>query len=892
MRDGFAGLDLNGGVDRCVRIEWPTRASLHETRIDRGIVINPADSTVPFLVGRAAKMSPVARGWSRPAWAAKAGERHQVADLMARLREDNARRGANDTDMVAAHIRHLVGAAGQVGIVVSDDFGPGAQTRLLDASQRANRFEPKRGWTGWAAFPVWRSVATVFSWASGIDSDHLSRIRGRRVLVISLLADRLSIAPLEIDRDQACGETLVTPVRQTKGKSGPIDYTPSFAEIELVERIFDAQVREQVEAVGQEGELLRTGALSLVFQRKDGTWFENTQWPTINEEMREQLQECARADIRFLREEVRAGDIVLIETPESDRGIRNVTWLSWYAQKIRAFTGISSSDVYELPPEAAARGACEYLARIANGLPTYFDHIYRIEIAALNDDGESHHFIAFFPEVTRVSGNKPFEQRLDGRFAVQPGSQSLSFHLWRQDDPDHIRSSKTELDTRPAELVSITLAVTQWPVSGYARIEVLPGIDQALGARRIVLNWERMEIAEKTRDQLLAELDRNVSRAYPKCAPTVTHAVAWEQTDIRRVMANYLAAPARSDDSKRLLGEIRKTIQNPRAYAVKIDHPVYIFDSDGKIPDDITLDRFGDPNGLVEAVRQKITSDIEVMGGAARWRASDIPSEMSDLLLAGLWMYASVPKICLAYLRDVFSWRANIGQRTESIGRAVSTDQDIKIALDWLVKRLRQKSANPQTRTKITRELKAVSLILQYRENAYRYLDDRSAYEVARLAVENMELQLKPAGTRGRLPALTFKFLWSGAAFLVALRVRKMNPDFLAPTVTRAVQRSIPVTLSGLSPCRNMVDKSSARTDWWIPARGDLRNYAWQPIHREVALRSFDRLIGLLSEIPDPRRREGKALGCPTFCCSRSSPWSPAAIPIVPSKPSSRCTAG
>jgi DDE_Tnp_1-associated len=55
----------------------------------------------------------------------------------------------------------------------------------------------------------------------------------------------------------------------------------------------------------------------------------------------------------------------------------------------------------------------------------------------------------------------------------------------------------------------------------------------------------------------------------------------------------------------------------------------------------------------------------------------------------------------------------------------------------------------------------------------------------------------------------------------------------------------------------------SARTDWWIPARGDLRIYAWQPIHQEVALRSFDRLISLLSEVPDPRRREGKLYQLP-----------------------------
>jgi hypothetical protein len=43
-----------------------------------------------------------------------------------------------------------------------------------------------------------------------------------------------------------------------------------------------------------------------------------------------------------------------------------------------------------------------------------------------------------------------------------------------------------------------------------------------------------------------------------------------------------------------------------------------------------------------------------------------------------------------------------------------------------------------------------------------------------------------------------------------------------------------------------------------IPARRDLRIYARQPIRQEVVLRSFDRLIGMLSEIPDPRRAEGK----------------------------------
>src|ERR1700719_738068 len=43
-----------------------------------------------------------------------------------------------------------------------------------------------------------------------------------------------------------------------------------------------------------------------------------------------------------------------------------------------------------------------------------------------------------------------------------------------------------------------------------------------------------------------------------------------------------------------------------------------------------------------------------------------------------------------------------------------------------------------------------------------------------------------------------------------------------------------------------------------IPARRILRIYARQPNRQKVAMRSFDQLLGLLSNIPDPRRAEGK----------------------------------
>lgn len=796
MRDGFTGVDLNGGTDHCLRISWPTRTHLGGTQINHGIVINPADGATPPIVGDLATKSPIARGWSRPLWAAKAGVRHNVADLLNHLQEDKGRRGVDDAKMLAAHIRHLVGTFSPAGLVVPDDFGPGAQTRFLEVARRANGFDPKRGWISRELYPVWRSVATAFSWASRIEPDKLTQLRGRQVAIVSMLDDRLTVATLDIDVERLGERVLITPVRHTMGKSGPNDYTPKFVETELVERINDQRVREQVKAVAGERRLARNGALPFVFQSDDGTWFENECWPEVGEDLKNELMERARRDIRFLKKQITPGDIVLIECPEKDRGLLTTSWPSWYAKKITEFKGIVAHEVIKLFPEDAAIGACEYVARLFKGLPTYFDHIYGIEVAALNEDGENHAFIPLFPEKTRVPGNEEFKQRLQGRFAVQSGSKMLSFHLWRQDDPDHVRWSKTNLDTSPRDRVPITLEVTQRPVSGYAKIEVLPEIDGAFGTQRIVLDWDKMDIDEKSRAQVITELDRNLPKSFPNHLPTVTHFVAWELIDPRPAMQRYLSTPVRSSKFANAALELRtaisRRVSNPRYFDVDIDHPVYLFDSNGDVPLGIPGSRDGNPADLVKKVRAKITADIRALGNGRIWRSdAGMPREMIDIYLAGCWMYASAPESCLAYMRDVFRGRAEIKQRVESIGRVVSSDDDVRAALKWLMDRLRQKVSEKPKNPTITKELKAVSTIILYREHSYRFLDEKDARDLVRFSLRNLSVQLDMKYASGRPRDLKFSFLFSATVFLLALRYRKKDPRFLEPP-TRG-EKSTPI---------------------------------------------------------------------------------------------------
>jgi len=81
----------------------------------------------------------------------------------------------------------------------------------------------------------------------------------------------------------------------------------------------------------------------------------------------------------------------------------------------------------------------------------------------------------------------------------------------------------------------------------------------------------------------------------------------------------------------------------------------------------------------------------------------------------------------------------------------------------------------------IARELKSVSAILEYRENAYRFLDSRDALDLVYFALLNLKAQLDAKGPRGRPKNLNFSFLFSAKVFLLSLRYRKKDQRFLEP---------------------------------------------------------------------------------------------------------------
>lgn len=98
-------------------------------------------------------------------------------------------------------------------------------------------------------------------------------------------------------------------------------------------------------------------------------------------------------------------------------------------------------------------------------------------------DNEGARFIPLFPEQQRVPGNQAFQKQLDGRFEVPAGVQTLTFHLYKDEDQkrESVRKAVTLLPQAPDEAVPISLRVEQRPVRGHATIETVPDPEEALG---------------------------------------------------------------------------------------------------------------------------------------------------------------------------------------------------------------------------------------------------------------------------------------------------------------------------------------------------------------------------------------------------------------------------
>lgn len=772
MPQTFRGIDLNGLVDRALSIVWPDKSKGDETTLRRPVVVRLAGNRVTWVAGPSALAHPGGRGWIQPAWASDNAERIRVAEMLEAISADKGEHVA----ALSEHLRSLVRSADRAGVVVADDFGVEAQELLLDAAAKAVRFVPGRGRIGWQPHLLWRSVAAVFGWSQSLSQEQILRLRGKRAFVLCLLPDRLVAAHLELDFEDTSVGRLMTPVRSEAGTAyGHDAYPPREVEQEVLENLERPLIARQLMLADAGGDYVSGGKRDLLLQDETGRWIEAPALAHISQERRTR----AFRDFGELLGDTDSGsaDVILIETPDPTRGFNDRSWVRYAAEFLQPRP--PSRNIVCIPEDAVVRGCAEFSARLAKDLPTFFDYLPRIEIAAL-DENERIQFVPLLPRQDRVAGNATYQASLGG-FQVPAAARHLEFHLFKEGDRsgEDVRFSRTDLPVKPEAPVPISLHIEQRPVSGYAVVDVVPNVPDALGSARITLDWRRMMTTGMTRAELLKKLEREQPRGYPDAPPPLqTHWAVWRELHVERVLENFIGTPPGPGSTyESAVNELRQTLgrrSNP-SYAghdASVNEARHAFGSAGDIP--ASLGKAG--STLVEQLRKKIGEDLKHF--ERRGRNKEIDRIIRHLCLGGAWMFAKCPDGVLDRFRNILRGQVAVGHLTQAISRSVTEASDINETYAFLARWMEVKGTKIPAWQGAMNELKAVANILRFRPEAAKSLNKPEAVMFVRCALGVMSNGLQAGGGRA---ALQQKFLWAAMTFLLVLRYRSVLPDFIAP---------------------------------------------------------------------------------------------------------------
>lgn len=736
---GHVGIDALGWDDRSVR-SGEAGSGLLRTVVGPSSVISLPGWKDALVAGEAAALAGAGR-------IAECGTR---AALLRNAPDTEAGRA-----LWPAHLRWLAGEAQRAVLAIPDcaEWNEARRQALIDAGRRA-RLDPTL---------LWRSVATLL----GLPAGTLAvPVRGAEAIVVSLTASETTISCLGLEVDNETG--LLTPLRRRFGQlvSGSIARGLDVAERaaqELARRLDAASAAEPMlwstRAVADILAGRRAAAPGLLLA--DGRWLVEPIAPIDVTSLGQRLVEAVRRALEAL--EADSCMAVVVEGPfaacPAPGGSVGSSVLEAAAKR---FPGAA----YHLAqPEAVATGAAEHARRLALGLPTYFDFLPQIQIAAYVD-GEPD-FVDLIKGVLRIAGNQPYDKWVNGDFAIAAGTAAAPFYIALEGDPT-VRSLSVEFKLPPAMDVPVRLHVTQRPAQGHARVEIVPsdaGHRLALGRGQIVLDWSRLEGTGLDRAQVRERLQ--VGYGYPdQPAYLPAHRALWDvpvrlggKTTTAHALLHQFVA---NGDDPGLPVHIRRFLTHKREPAKLPGGPWAgtgkrgPLDSDGKPPAGLAqgTDR------LLEQARATIGQRLE--------RAAPNSTVWKELVLLGAWFYLAAPPQVVAAFRERL--RAGMLPRSlaQAAGRCLADPDDLRALY-----RLLQRAAATDNGLHHM-EIKAIAESLQWRPDAARALEASTAAAFTSAAVGAMQ-QHRMAGNFG------LHYHWAQQLLIVLLRFRILDGRYLAP---------------------------------------------------------------------------------------------------------------
>lgn len=775
-----AAIDLNGLVDRAlVHFEQEERR-VQTNGPSVAVVENLTDETgTRIIVGREALESLTGRGCI---WPTEAEPNLRIPILHALDRITNGNRPfetpageVQPRDVLGELLTYLASGVKDAVIAIPDlvPYDETVQQRLLDASSHA----------GIHATLVWRPVSLILAWAEALQIDVRSEWDRRTVAVLSLMPDGVHLSSLALEKILGPDGVYLVPVRRHQGLKLENGLSiRRFAEA-VAERFAENDPGLYWQALwgtslAWDAVLGKTHGRDAL-QRADGNWTVIDQGLESDEAMRD----TPTAEILTATEILTQANVVLIDGQSFGPELR-------IAQHVYDRLNLEHyrARSVRLEADAVLKGCIITADRMQRGLTTYFDFLPQLEINILSRG--QHLFKELVPRDARAEGGKPFRRTIEDQFLVGRSATKMTFYLIKEGF-DRPRRSVEPIPTPPTEDVNVQISVEQIPAQGYARIVVLPDKEGALGRRDLVLNWDRMEPEERSREKILAELQQS-GFSIPDPAPQRCHPLLWISgragLTLPRKLDDYCRTPELSantfDDyvaAAHFAAQHLAWRRSPYMLSGREDPDRTLktaVSSDGELP--FSVDSYempADAQRLLDAATKRALRDLDRLEAGE----FDIPVPAqrrvrSALLRLMTWCFTACPdRIIDGYRRMVEADKVdNPMLSIRGMGRVFDTAEDLKRFFGLL------ESAAQHGRLKIYHRY-ALKEILLYRENSAALLTSRQATIFAK----DVSNQIAEANQTDK-----FDQLFSNALTVVGalLRYRVVDPTFLTPVSSKLAQ--------------------------------------------------------------------------------------------------------
>ena len=518
------GVDLNGVNDRLGRLGEDGKEECINLGV-RSSMIRLMGHKERWLAGMQNEFAPHGRG---PGWGriGSGDNRVEILKMLEVIRDSEPDERIRHA--VTSSLPDLMGASELAVFAVPDipAYGEHFRDRYLRLLNLVAGLRP---------LLLWRPVAALL----GLIANAPQQVRpGSDIAILSLMVDGIHVSLLSLEYHD--DGSLLVPQRNRSGQRA----CASFSGDSLVEHARSRLAQESslsaedIEASAMSPWLFAVGAKpqpELVRLTRNRGWMK---LPDLH--YRPPAPDEMDLPNEFL-DALSAAQTLIIEGPFAD----NETWCEDVKAALKAHVDLPDP-VETLDTSTVALGCLEAARRHRCGQPIYFDFLPQLEINAMV--GNAPQFVDLIERRARCRGGEPFGANAPGEYVIDEGATRLTFWLFKEDF-ERARKADVKLPVEADRRCDLTVSVKQTPGQGFAEVQISSSEFEPLRRSPITLDWASMEEVDRSRDDILQELDdqSQTARRWPDIDVKPGHALLWLDThpkgNLIEQLAAYRAAP-------------------------------------------------------------------------------------------------------------------------------------------------------------------------------------------------------------------------------------------------------------------------------------------------------------------------------------------------------------